>query len=236
METCAVNPKGSPQYWIVTGLNIAAAFVLFLFFMEVVMDNHHPLFDVGGPLGLAILFFLLPIGWVTLWRLNRRPGLEKQPSGSCYSWTNLIQGWAWLMSCLVVGTYSFIYIAFMPRPFLTSQQGPDTEESLAGFETFFGTITTGRVSNLYYRHSPDMTLFRFDLNEDKTLDILRDQLKLVPIPDPCPMNLASPPDWWVEDEPSQGAECFQHSPPGSSGITLRLHHKKSRVYFMDFRP
>ncbi|MCF8722606.1 hypothetical protein LQ236_000626 [Nitrospina gracilis] len=232
------SPKGSFVLRIYTVLNVSGVVVLLLAVMEHGFENHHPLFDVGAPLGLVILFFLIPLGWLGVWLAKRKSAASVPLPQRYLLISNLFLGAMWMLSCVVVGLYAFIYISFLPQPWLASDQGPDTPAAQLEFEKYFGVEPGGGVRNLYHLHSPEMALFRFDLEDDTpVLTAVKEAKKMVPQTGPCPMNLANPPEWWGSPETSYSGECFgTWAGKDRANPIMRVHPDSGRVFFMDFRP
>lgn len=228
--------RHSASFWIVTALNAVGVVTLLLVVTGRVFDLHGALFEAGGPLGLIALFFLIPLGWLTVWWLHRR---QKQTTPAPHRYllgSNLFLGAMWVLSCFVVGLYVFMYTAFIPRPLAASGQGPDTAAAQAGFVEHFGMEPQGTVRNLYYLHSPDLVLFRFDLEDGVSWQEVVADFQMTPQPGPCPLNLADAPEWWTARETPNLGDCYTSTLPGKVDTAMRVHADARRVFFKDFQP
>ncbi|CAI2717204.1 membrane protein of unknown function [Nitrospina watsonii] len=103
--------RQSPVFWIHTALNAVAVVTLLLVVGDQGFDVHHALFDVGAPLGLVALFFLIPLGWVGI-GLTKKSIASGVPLPQRYLLiSNLFLGAVWMLSCLMVGLYVLIYFS-----------------------------------------------------------------------------------------------------------------------------
>ncbi|UCD10633.1 MAG: hypothetical protein JSU88_08025, partial [Nitrospinaceae bacterium] len=92
-------PARKVSFWTYTALNLMCAIVLVLLAVEVVAKNRIPIADVGAPLGLVLLFFIIPLVAVLLWIRGRKP-YGAPPA--YFLGSKILWGLTWGISCLPV--------------------------------------------------------------------------------------------------------------------------------------
>lgn len=103
--------RQSPVFWIHTALNAGAVVTLLLMVGDQGFDVRHTLFDVGAPLGLLALFFLIPLGWAGIWWIQKSTASGVPLPQRYLLISNLFLGAVWMLSCLMVGLYVLIYFS-----------------------------------------------------------------------------------------------------------------------------
>ena len=214
------------------GTHGAILLTLVLLLIEIVSPKRIPVADVGTPLGLMLLFFLIPAGWVAIrLRTRKLDSDEKKVLIPHFKTVQILWLVTWLFSCLPIIFYGSFYLHYAPRPWLSANQGPDTEDSLSAFSRTFGFDTGQEVLQVYHRGSPDLQLFRFNYSETGVVDRIVSQLNLQPVPQ-CYLNIVSPPDWWAQRK--REGRCFADAAKGHRSYQLLVHTDEKQVYYMEF--
>lgn len=103
------SSKGAFVFRVYTALNAAGITILLLVVMAQSFNNPHAFFELGALLGLAILFFLIPLGWLAVWWNQRRTQATVPLPQRYLLLSNLFLGAMWVLSCLGVGWYGVVY-------------------------------------------------------------------------------------------------------------------------------
>jgi hypothetical protein len=234
------NDKGHRDaltFYLYVAINAVCAVVLLLLLIEIFSPRRIPVADVGAPLGLVLLFFLVPATWFFIWRRTRKLPLEiKRATLPRYTSARIFWTTTWLLSCAPILFYGSFYIHHFPRPWLESNQGPDTDQSHSAFTQYFDTKTDLDVQRVYSRTSPDMKLFRFDFSDATAVDRIVTAWKLSPV-SKCYLNIVEPPKWWEERDREGKTQCFSDTKDGRQGKSqLWVNYDRRQVHFMDFTP
>ena len=219
-------------YYLVNALSLL---VLILLLIEVLSPKRIAVADVGAPMGLALLFFVIPACWgVIRFRTRSLTSQERFTLLPKYKFVRFAWLLFWLLSSTPIIFYgSFIYY-YSPRPWLESNQGPDTEDSLLAFKQYFDTPLNDTIQDIYFQGSPDMKLFRFTLRDLDALDEIISQFKLKPVPK-CHLNIVEPPKWWQDRNQKGQTRCFSENVNSHGAYQLLLHEVQQQIYFMEFR-
>jgi len=221
------------SFWVRTALHLVCIFVLILLAIEIVSTKRIPIADVGAPVGLVILFFLIPVTGLGLWFHRRKRRLDINEN-SAYSKASIIfLTLTWLLSCLPIAFYGAVLIHHMPQPWQTSQQGPDTASSIGAFNTYFNFGPAFQGKNIYHVASPDLTLFRFEYTDPEALEVIMSELKFQKMTD-CRLNLAGPPEWWPVDK--SNLTCYGLPSGKSWPLSMGVNHLEKKVFFLEFSP
>ncbi len=227
------QPGGSSRvaFNVYAFINLLCLLVLVLVLIEVAPFPRIPVADIGAPLGLLILFFVIPVGAIFLWRWRQKP--TGAPAGYFLA-SKILWGLTWAISCLPVIFYGAFYLHYMPTPWLSYKQGPDSPESIAAFNEYFDAPKgPGSVHHIYHVLSPDLVLFRFDYEDPEVVEKIIAAMKLAPAP-ACQLNLAGPPKWWTFD--TNALTCYALSPGITWYLDLGIDKKNRRVFFKQFSP
>lgn len=224
-------PARKVSFWTYTALNLMCAIVLVLLAVEVVAKNRIPIADVGAPLGLVLLFFIIPLVAVLLWIRGRKPAGAPP---AYFLGSKILWGLTWGISCLPVIFYGAFYFHHMPKPWLSSKQGPDTPEAIAAFNEYFEeTIGPDQAHQIYHVLSPELVLFRFEYSDPEVVRKIVAAMKLEPSPN-CQLNLAGPPSWWVI-HPNKFS-CYSYSSNIKWYLSLGVDEKNHRAFYKQFSP
>ena len=216
---------------VYTSINLLCALVLVLLAVEVVSKTRIPIADAGAPMGLLVLFFVIPSAAVFLWTRRGKP--TGAPPGYFLA-SKIFWCLSWGLSCLPVIFYGAYYLHYMPSPWLSSRQGPDSPEALAAFTEYFEISPgPGSAHHIYHVLSPDLVLFRFEYADPKVVQKIITAMKLEPEPN-CQLMLAGPPAWWQNN--SDGFSCYGLSPEITWYLNLGIDEKNQRVFFKQFSP
>ena len=134
-----------------TGLNLLAGLVWVLFVFETIPRTASPVSDYGVPVGLAFLFFALPLAAGAIHLLGRR---SKEPLTTSrkayYAFSKFFLAVSWLASCLPMLFWAGILLEALSGvwPF-SMREGPDTAFAQRCFEKHFGFPPPASVQELY---------------------------------------------------------------------------------------
>jgi hypothetical protein len=218
-------------YYLVNALSLL---VLILLLIELLSPKRIALADVGTPMGLVLLFFAIPACWGVI--KFRTRNLTSQARFSLlpkYKFVRFAWLLIWLLSCTPILFYGSLIYYYSPRPWLESNQGPDTEDSLLAFNQYFETTLNENIHGIYFQGSPDMKLFRFTLRDPDALDEIISQFKLNPV-SKCHLNIVEPPKWWQDRNQKGQTRCFSEAVNGRGAYQLLLHEVQQQIYFMQF--
>ena len=192
--------------------------------------------DVGAPLGLVLLFFAIPVFWgVIKFRTRNLTSQARFTLLPKYKFVRIAWMLIWLLSCTPILFYgSFIYY-YSPRPWLESNQGPDTEDSILAFNRFFDTTFNEDIHGIYFQGSPDIKLFRFTLRDPDALNEIISQFKLKPVSQ-CHLNIVGPPKWWQDSNQKENTRCYSENFNGRGVYQLLLNEAQQQIFFMEFNP
>ena len=233
-----VNP--SPAYkdrwtfYLYFLLNAASLLFLILLLIEVLSPKRIAIADVGAPMGLVLLFFAIPLFWGMIKiRTRKLTSQERFTILPKYKFIRFAWIIIWLISSAPILFYgSFIY-HYSPRPWLESNQGPDTEDSILAFDKYFGTSFKGKVHNIYNQGSPEINLFHFSFNEASALDSIISKFKLKPVTQ-CYLNIVKPPKWWQKINQNADTQCFSENANGHGAYQLLVNKTQQQIFFMEF--
>lgn len=129
-------------FWIYSFLNVCALTVVFFFFGEAFYSSYMPIADVGLPIGMFILAFLVPLGCFLAWLIYRKNKSGMPKSNIVYlRISQIFLTLVWFPSFLFASfvILFFLYI-FQPWP-ISLHQGPDTRFAKEKFEKKIWTST-----------------------------------------------------------------------------------------------
>ena len=127
------------RFWLLSGLNGAAALALVLFALQKIPATMYWVSDGIALLTIMAAFGLIPIGAVAVKVLGRSTRAPRSPRQSLYargSAVFLTIAWLCLLPVSVFWGAIFVHI-WEPWP-LSLAQGPDTERARDGYERVFG--------------------------------------------------------------------------------------------------
>jgi hypothetical protein len=195
------------------GLCALSAFVWLAFVLELVSPVRLVLADRGVPLGLGLLFFVIPIGLVLLARL-RRGERARGVARAARAGVVLFLVLSWVPAA----SFAAWVAALVPLWPFTLREGPDTASAREGFRVVFGEEPPAAVHDLYYRvDGPrDPTFFlRAEGVERHLVERAVARLLLEESPATVPTASAGErvPSWWPTVAPI-AAEAFARDSEG----------------------
>jgi hypothetical protein len=231
-----VEKTSRPTLLIYSALNIAGALVLILVAIENWAWPRPAFADYGAPLGLIILFPLIPMGLIAS---RRFAPIAVAPSQSVRRYLRLSQVFLagmWLLSCVPI---ALLVMLLEPWP-LSLRQGPDTATAKAGFAGVFGD-DAGGVARIYYRKESgwgDATIYlRFDVDDRVRLAALANNAGLVVYASGAPRpSPPQGPSWWDSHSIDAADSLFIDVSPGRTVRALWLSAGSTTAYYYEFRP
>lgn len=225
-----------PPLLIYSALNVAGALVLVLIAIENWVPPRPAFADYGAPLGLIVLFLLIPVGVIAARRVGPVAGVPDRRTRRYLRLSQVFLAGMWLLSCVPV---ALLVMLFEPWP-LSLRQGPDTATAKAGFADEFGDDASG-VSRVYYRKESgwgDATIYlRFDVDQGARLSTLANAAGLVAYatgaPRPSPPK---GPSWWDARSVHTADVLFIDMSSGRGMRALWLAADSATAYYYDFRP
>jgi hypothetical protein len=234
-----LEDKTKLVFGLYTALNLLAALLWILIVFEITSRTRNPISDIGVPIGLISLFFLVPLGAVSIWLLNRRRKESIPSSRKTYfllSKIFLFISWlpSWIPMIFVAGIFSLGVSHTWP---FSLSEGPDTRFAQRCFEKHFGLARPSSVKELYCRESwefGDGNTYRIRLHftDDPVVEHIVKTLSLEPLAkdaaDPSWVREASHPSWW----PSPGLVRYQEAyRRGNSSARLWVDRESRIMYY-----
>jgi hypothetical protein len=231
--------KSKLVFRLYTILNLLAALVWILIFVERTSRTRNPISDIGVPIGLISLFFLVPLSAVSIWLLTRR---RKEPIPR--SWATyfllskifLFLSWlpSWIPMIFVAGIVSLGVSHTWP---FSLSEGPDTRFAQRCFERHFGLARPPSVKEIYCRESWEFGdgntyRIRFHFTDDAVVEHIVKTFGLEPLANDEAhaswVREASPPSWWPSPDLVRYQVAYRR---GRSSVRLWVDREGRLMYY-----
>ena len=187
--------------WLGIGTGLLVALELF-------SGLHLGIADLGAPLGLLLVFVLVPIGLPLLWIVKpREPDALSPRSRRMASLTKI-----GLIPLWVLSVFPMMIWAAIVQPWPVSlMQGPNTDFAREGFRRHAREPVPSSVEGVYYKRDGGWQdthdKLRFEFTDPATIDAIVARLELgtekpelLMFDGPAPQ---AKPRWWRHDAPEQ---------------------------------
>jgi len=219
---------------VYTSLDLLAVLVWILFILERNPHTRSPISDYGVLIGLICLFFLIPLGALAIWLMNRKgKGPITAGKRTYFALSKLFLTISWLPSFIPI---VFFMAIFEPWP-LSLRQGPDTAFAQHRFEKVFTFTPLPSITELYCQESwefgdGNFYRFKFRFTDDAVVQKIIDTLRLEPVleseTNASWMTEGSPPSWWPKPGPLKYQGAYR---AGKSKAGLWVDRESRIAYY-----